>query len=127
MPRDNIEDAIAFHERSCQLMRAMSELPRYTAHDDAAGTPTSPLNLSQPEKSQFEVAAVTDTQWTSDATRRREYASIDRQNSRVRRLMRKLLPSCMSATNPAKFYDAEDESDAGSVRRYRLKLDEEKF
>ena len=49
----------------------------------------------------------------------KEYAAIDRANSGVRGLLKKLLPKCVSRSR-GKFYDEKDGSDAGSVRRIRL-------
>lgn len=57
--------------------------------------------------------------WTSDEVRKDEYAAIDRANTGVRGLFRRLLPKCIS-TGRGKFYNEKDGSDAGSVRRIRL-------
>ncbi|KAF2083178.1 hypothetical protein K490DRAFT_60715 [Saccharata proteae CBS 121410] len=65
--------------------------------------------------------------WTSPSTRRREYAEIDKSTTGIRGFVRKLLPRRLApaAMSRQSFYDPEkddDESDAGSVRRYRLDL-----
>ncbi|CZT42906.1 uncharacterized protein RSE6_02863 [Rhynchosporium secalis] len=69
--------------------------------------------------------------WTSDSTRRLEYAAIDAASKGVRGFFIKLLPDCIlpPSTRRTKFHNVNDgdaESDAGSVRRYRLVLPEEK-
>jgi hypothetical protein len=56
--------------------------------------------------------------WTSPCTRRREYERIDKANSGFRGLFRKVTPRYVSGPQE-KFYE-KDESDVGSVRRYRL-------
>jgi hypothetical protein len=65
--------------------------------------------------------------WTSDSTRRLEYAAIDAANRGVRGFFIRLVPDCVlsEAARRTKFHD-DDDSDAGSVRRYRLVLPEEK-
>lgn len=63
--------------------------------------------------------------WTSDETRMQEYAAIDRSNTGMRGLLKRLLPKCVSKGH-GKFYDEKDGSDAGSVRRIRLDFPMEK-
>ncbi|KAF3045227.1 hypothetical protein E8E12_010865 [Didymella heteroderae] len=60
----------------------------------------------------------TTTHWTSPSTRKRDYERIDRQNTGLRGLVRRAVPRCVSGP-PERFYE-KDQSDAGSVRRYRL-------
>jgi hypothetical protein len=70
--------------------------------------------------------------WTSDTTRRLEYAKIDRAYSGVRGFCRKVLPSVCFRDGRRNFWDRKEEeegdddaaSDADSVRRYRLTLSE---
>ncbi|KAG4422107.1 hypothetical protein IFR04_004734 [Cadophora malorum] len=68
--------------------------------------------------------------WTSDSTRRLEYAAIDAASKGVRGFFVKLLPDCIlpASSRRTKFHCEDDDaaSDAGSVRRYRLVLPEEK-
>ncbi|PVH79923.1 hypothetical protein DL98DRAFT_211530 [Cadophora sp. DSE1049] len=68
--------------------------------------------------------------WTSDSTRRLEYAAIDAASKGVRGFFIKLLPDCIlpASSRRTKFHCEDDDaaSDAGSVRRYRLVLPEEK-
>jgi hypothetical protein len=55
-------------------------------------------------------------------TRRLEYAAIDAASRGVRGFITKLLPDCIlpSEFRRTKFHDGDKDSDAGSVRRYRL-------
>ncbi|CAI4213374.1 unnamed protein product [Parascedosporium putredinis] len=60
--------------------------------------------------------------WTSDHTRRLEYAAIDAARRGVRGWVRRnLVPDCM-APKDGGHLDFDD--DTGSVRRYRLELDD---
>jgi len=63
--------------------------------------------------------------WTSQATRQKEYAKIDKSNKGLRGLWRKLAPKWYIKKKCQQFYEEEDGSDAGSVRRYRLEPSEE--
>lgn len=66
--------------------------------------------------------------WTSDSTRRLEYAAIDAASQGMRGFFIKLLPDCVlpPSSRRTRFHEADADSDAGSVRRYRLALPEEK-
>lgn len=66
--------------------------------------------------------------WTSDSTRRLEYAAIDAASRGVRGFFIKLVPDCIlpPSSRRTKFHCDDEASDAGSVRRYRLALPEEK-
>lgn len=68
--------------------------------------------------------------WTSDNTRRMEYAAIDAASSGLRGFIYKLIPDCFLPEDKRRprFHEEGDgeDSDAGSVRRYRLPLPEEK-
>lgn len=68
--------------------------------------------------------------WTSDSTRRLEYAAIDAASKGMKGLLYKLIPDCMvpASSRRTRFAckDGDADSDAGSVRRYRLALPEEK-
>jgi hypothetical protein len=61
--------------------------------------------------------------WTTSKTRRKEYEDIDRSNSGVRLLLRRITPRCVSGPPPQQFYK-DDVDDTGSVRRYRMDLPE---
>ncbi|KAF2102185.1 hypothetical protein NA57DRAFT_73618 [Rhizodiscina lignyota] len=148
IPRSNVEEAIAFHERSCRLMESLSSSSRITDPMSAAlhRTTTAPYIITPPlvnphtyglesplEQPSVSVEGKGDDlhldsppasimHWTSNTTRRKEYAEIDKQNSGFRKFMRKLLPSCLSRASTLDFYDEKDRSDAGSVRRYRMDI-----
>ena len=66
--------------------------------------------------------------WTSDSTRRLEYAAIDAASKGLKGFFVRLLPDCVlpSSTRRTRFHCDDAGSDAGSVRRYRLVLPEEK-
>ena len=68
--------------------------------------------------------------WTSDSTRRLEYAAIDAAGRGVRGFFIRLVPDCMlpPGSRRTRFCERNEDadSDAGSVRRYRLVLPEEK-
>ncbi|KAH0535922.1 hypothetical protein FGG08_007165 [Glutinoglossum americanum] len=63
--------------------------------------------------------------WKSPTTRRREYAEIDKRGRGIRGWWRRWSPSWCSKSSRLGFYNGEDNSDAGSVRRYRLELPDE--
>jgi hypothetical protein len=70
---------------------------------------------------------VTCQYWTSDSTRRLEYAAIDAASRGVKGFFVKLVPDCILPPKVRRTrFHGEEESDAGSVRRYRLTLPEEK-
>lgn len=62
--------------------------------------------------------------WTSDSTRRLEYAAIDAASKGVRGFFIKLVPDCIlpAGSRRTRFHCDDANSDAGSVRRYRLVL-----
>jgi len=68
--------------------------------------------------------ATTEIRWTSDETRRREYAEIDRAQSGFKGMLRRMFPKIAAKSSKSRFYSEDDGSDAGSVRRYRLDLDD---
>jgi hypothetical protein len=151
LPQVNRQDAIAFHERSCALFQNPSSPSQYSilpnlqraysasasdAQHRAKGTMySSPapamfyeeLNVVD-EKLAMEqhncVLPATEIRWTSDETRRREYAQIDRANRGVRGLWRKILPGLARKSSRSRFYTDDDGSDGESIRRYRLDMSE---
>lgn len=66
--------------------------------------------------------------WTSDSTRRLEYAAIDAASRGVKGFFIRLVPDCIlpPSSRRTRFHCDDEASDAGSVRRYRLALPEEK-
>ncbi|KAF4122201.1 hypothetical protein GMORB2_7794 [Geosmithia morbida] len=61
--------------------------------------------------------------WTSDQTRRLEYAAIDAASCGVKGWIRRHLPDCIGANSSKRHISFDD--DTGSVRRYRLELEED--
>ena len=136
----DIDDVLALHFRSCSIFtnpsyqsNPNSGLPSPTLfHNDAFGFPGTATRFStdslrvveETRQSEDTIADVdleklnTTMHWTSPCTRRREYERIDKANSGVRGFFRRVTPRCVSGPQE-KFYE-KDESDAGSVRRYRL-------
>ena len=133
----DVDDVLALHFRSCSLFsnpsyQANSALPSPTlSHQDNFGFPSAAsrfsmdeiamveehVSLQDTESAHVPVPATT-THWTSPSTRKRDYERIDKQNTGFRGLVRRVVPRCVSGP-PERFYE-KDQSDAGSVRRYRL-------
>ena len=146
-PQINKQEAITFHEQSCALFRYSSSASQYSTRPNfergysdggleslhhAKGTTYSfgvpivsyeELNVVD-EKFAMDhhkdVPPATEIRWTSDETRRREYAEIDRANKGLRGLWRKVLPGVARRSSQSRFYDENDGSDGESIRRYRL-------
>ncbi|KAF2711774.1 hypothetical protein K504DRAFT_403128 [Pleomassaria siparia CBS 279.74] len=68
--------------------------------------------------------ANTTMHWMSPSTRRQQYEKIDKANSGLRGFVSRIVPRCVSGPPAPKFYE-KDQSDAGSVRRYRISNEEE--
>ncbi|KAJ3496531.1 hypothetical protein NLG97_g2600 [Lecanicillium saksenae] len=83
------------------------------------------VELAEPSASEAMIAPQlpqTTHYWTSDSTRRLEYAAIDAAGRGVKGWMRKhLVPDCLVPDQKHLSFD----DDTGSVRRYRLQLDED--
>jgi len=63
--------------------------------------------------------------WTDPKTRKREYEKIDRNTRGWRGLWYKIAPCGLSKSSRTQFYDEKTgDDDAGSVRRYRLDIDD---
>lgn len=81
-------------------------------HDDEEAPIASPYLYSPPQTTHY---------WTSDRTRRLEYAAIDAASRGVRGwVMRNMVPECFV---PQEKRRVGFEDDTGSVRRYRLDLE----
>lgn len=79
-------------------------------------------DISVPEEDPHRVPTPTTHYWTSDHTRRLEYEAIDAARRGVRGWLRRyLVPGCL-APKDGGHLDFDD--DSGSVRRYRLDLEE---
>lgn len=142
---NSIDDAIAFHQRSCRMMelfhgsRIASDLqtpqmhhggdsayyhfpPSDQPHAYSSTTRASnAFHASITHEAEDEDSQQPVTHWTSINTRRREYAEIDKRNTGLRRWMRRFMPGCMGP-DTRDFYCEKDGSDTGSVRRYRMDL-----
>ncbi|QDS71832.1 hypothetical protein FKW77_009781 [Venturia effusa] len=149
----NVEEALALHERSRQIL-AMAAVPtpyqsaasvvpqtpalyrRRTAADCTYGrqhewNPLSYPNSNKPlpvEESTEHYVPIpsTTTYWTTTESRRQEYAKIDKANKGLRGIWKKLIPKFARTTSESKFFDEKNDSDVCSVRRYRLELDDER-
>ena len=148
----DVDDVFALHYRSCSLFRNVSVAGGPESYTSRSGStvpdPSSPLpdepsaltppstmepatavSMTNSPKDSDEITVhheLPDTiiHWTSPSTRRREYAEIDRSHRGVRRFLRKVTPRWCSGSLSQPFYDSKDNSDLGSVRRYRLDLPE---
>lgn len=97
-----------FHFPTPDLIELTETDPADSGDD---GEPASPPPLPPP----------TTHYWTSDSTRRLEYAAIDAASRGFKGWVRRnLVPDCFVGPRPVVFDD-----DTGSVRRYRLDLDDE--
>jgi hypothetical protein len=134
----DVDDVLALHFRSCSIFtnpsyHSNSGLPSPTlSQGDVFGFPSAATRFSsdslrvveetcmprQSEDTIEEEKANTTMHWTSPCTRKREYERIDKANSSLRGFFRKVTPRCVSGPQE-KFYE-KDQSDAGSVRRYRM-------
>jgi len=77
--------------------------------------PQSDIHNSIPERPPFNTVI----SWTSDETRRKEYAKIDRANSGFRGLVRRLVPRPFLSRNSRRdFFTGKCDGD--SVRRFRM-------
>jgi hypothetical protein len=161
-PRNNIEQAMALHERSCKIFPpSVPQTPILGSGEESEVGPgslfrsqTSPAvairsqarpklhsrtytapNLSglngsedldgQVEEEELYVPA-TIIHWTSDETRRKEYAKIDNESKGLRGLINRLFPRLTGKSKRSRFYDDKEGSQAGSIRRFRLDLDDDK-
>lgn len=138
----DIDDVLALHFRSCSIFtnpsyHSNSGLPSPTLSqggDATFGFPSAatrfssdslrvveetPMHRRQSEDTIAEEETNTTMHWTSPCTRKREYERIDKANSGLRGFFRKVTPRCVSGPQE-KFYSDKDQSDAGSVRRYRM-------
>lgn len=132
----DVDDVLALHFRSCSLFTN----PSYHSH---SGLPSPTLSQrdtpdATPRFSGDEMLAAaemhsqkqddetvtapehtnTTMHWTLPSTRQRDYERIDKANRGIRGFLRRVTPRCVSGPHE-KFYE-KDQSDAGSVRRYRL-------
>lgn len=105
--------------------------PPYEFYHFPTLSPTSPLSAQQTPAPPPPPPA-TCQYWTSDSTRRLEYAAIDAASRGVRGFLVRLVPDCIlpKTARRTRLYEGDEDgdggSDAGSVRRYRIPLEGEK-
>jgi hypothetical protein len=137
----DIDDVLALHFRSCSLFQKPTYQPSLPSPTMSAygpsvgaeiGATPGPRSEAMAHESASpmldEKAAATaglgdDTimHWMSPSTRKIQYAKIDRANTGIRGLLRRIMPRCVSGPGAQRFYQ-DKESDAGSVRRFRMDL-----
>ncbi|EXJ77922.1 hypothetical protein A1O3_09081 [Capronia epimyces CBS 606.96] len=93
---------------SSNLECKKSDTSKYTVHHHHHGHPRPRPQLE------------TVISWTSNATRRKEYAKIDRAHSGVRGFLRRLVPRCVCKTARKGFFTGY--CDGNSVRRFRMNV-----
>jgi hypothetical protein len=142
----DIDDVLALHFRSCSLFqnptyqsaapsRALSgygpsahadfgsrPVPAPYVNDDAI--PVSPLSKGSEDSIAPVDAPDTTMHWLSPSTRKTQYEKIDRANTGLRGMFRKVVPRCVSGPPTQTFYE-HDNSDAGSVRRFRMDVSDD--
>lgn len=131
----DIDDVLALHFRSYSLFTnpsyhthselpspTLSQTPTYTCPMDSDqvrhSMQDSPPSEDDDEPTTPDEPANVTMHWTSPCSRKREYERIDKANSGIRGLFRKVIPRSLSGPQE-KFYE-KDEPDDRSVRRYRL-------
>lgn len=149
VPTRDIDDVLALHYRSCSLFpnihvrSAPTTPPADFSEPQWHNRPPhteSPPNLTAAQSADTlhgtETSSIEDDvdvphyipattiHWNSLSTRKRQYAEIDRSRKGMRGFFRKITPKWMCQPTP-KFYDPAKDSDAGSVRRYRVELPED--
>lgn len=140
-------DPLTFHHDSCRLFRSPGAITPYYQHSSVVSSterltgfnlpslrqgshqrrpslaPTSVnLNASSTDVDLTAPAPPTTIDWTSAATRRREYEKIDKSHRGIRGWWRRIAPRWCPRPQASRtgFYDGD--SDVGSVRRYRIDL-----
>jgi hypothetical protein len=109
--------------RKMQLSRAHTYNNNNTLPSRSGIRGLNDLDFGQSEEEIPPAPAIPPTiiHWTSDETRRKEYARIDREGKGIRGIWNRLFTKSSARS---KFYKDEEGSDAGSVRRFRLDLPE---
>jgi hypothetical protein len=85
-----------------------------------------PNDLDDEAEEEHHYVPATIIHWTSDETRRKEYAKIDNESKGLRGLLNRLFPRLTGKSKRSRFYDDKEGSEAGSIRRFRLDLDDDK-
>jgi hypothetical protein len=144
--RQDIDDVYALHHRSYTMFQnpsvhTGSGLPSPAlshAEQHAFASPLARFSVDESntidhdvmaKQSEGTVAAadrtMTTMHWTSPCSRRRDYDRIDKANSGFRGFLNKVMPRCVSGPQEKFYVKDQDQSDACSVRRYRIEDEEE--
>jgi len=146
----DVDDPLALHFRSCALFKDPSigvkvhslqsdsheetqnpgsrlpiiALPRDDIFNDAQDMTLhkEPLSSSSLPPATKISPVTTTTHWLSPESRQKQYKKIDKANTGIRSMVRKVTPRIIAGTPPPRFYE-KDTSDAGSVRRYRIDIE----
>lgn len=86
-------------------------------------SPSEPRPLYPRSYSNYVPATTID--WKLPSTRQKEYETIDRNCRGVRGLWRKLAPGWCIRDKVVNFWDQQNDSDSGSVRRYRVEVEKD--
>ncbi|CAG8975091.1 hypothetical protein HYALB_00008930 [Hymenoscyphus albidus] len=119
------------HTTQCTTQQTYQYFHFPSLSDPEPSDPNNQIQLSSPsarEDKHIPAPPATIQYWTSDNTRRLEYAAIDAASRGVRGFFTKLVPDCIlpQSSRRTRFSDGDDGDDVGSVRRYRLQLPDEK-
>lgn len=145
------ENAFDLHRRSVQLFSPFTSIldPPPTSSPDFERDPSPTITVSltssehqttseylvdgttsetpaDPPHQYENFVPATPLDWTLPSTRQREYRKIDRSCRGLRRFWRRLVPRwCHRKSNRLGFFQEDEKSDVGSVRRYRLDVGNE--
>lgn len=113
-----------FH-RKCQSLFDPPKSNSANPEDQTTNTSREEITKSQTPNTSLPPTTI---DWTFPTTRRREYEKIEASSRGIRGLWRRFAPKRCRRNSRLAFYDGdphklEDDSDAGSVRRYRVSLD----
>lgn len=118
-----------YRKPSPPTQMALFNFPGFGDHLEPSSSGSQLAGLSEPPSPTDLVAPClpmppqTTQYWTSDDTRRQEYAAIDAASRGVKGwVLRKLVPDCLLPKQSKQHVAFDD--DTGSVRRYRLDLDD---
>jgi hypothetical protein len=121
------------NQRPCIPYRHTTTYPPPPAqffHFPTFNGPQNPPELEEEDLSTIPTPPPPTVQyWTSDSTRRLEYAAIDAASRGVKGFLIKMIPDCIlpPASRHTRFCRGDEaDDDLGSVRRYRLQLPEER-
>ena len=115
-------DAAAATRQQQQQQQQQQQHQKTAGKTDFASTPSFALALEAPAYPAYPLPPQTTHYWTSDRTRRLEYAAIDAASNGVRGwVMRHVVPDCFVPQSKRR---VGFEDDRGSVVRYRLELDD---